>query len=245
MHWRDPAFREGARRALGRDQMARMEKVFHEPFFLLSRGSEASGERRLTFDVSGSRRDTYLVTLRPDGTVGCTCMDARLNCARKGCVCKHACFVLVRVLRACERSFAFFGADGMRLPPEAVSEAFERFREGTLINEDHLVPLRDEEYLDDLARRMAEIRRSMESLTCNGDRDSAPITGIFDFTHVAKPPQTGDECPVCYDDLLRGALSGCPECGKGVHTACVRRWLDVAPHRSCVYCRSRDWAHFV
>jgi hypothetical protein len=227
-----------------------MEKVFYEPFFLLSRGR--SEDRRLTFDVSGSRRDTYIVTLRPDGAVGCTCLDAQLNCPGKGCVCKHVCFVLVRVLRACERSFAFFGAGRMRLPPEAVTEAFTRFREGTLVEEGHMVPLNDsgsddsEDEFDRATRRMAELRVTNRP-TGRNERGGGgtPARVLFDFTHVAKPPQTGDECPVCYDDLLRGALSGCPECGKGVHTACVRRWLDVAPHRSCVYCRSSDWAHFV
>lgn len=248
-HWRDPAFLQGARQALGRDQMARMEKVFYEPFFLLTRGW--SDDRRLTFYVSGSQRDTYLVTFRMDGTFGCTCLDAQLNCARKGCVCKHACFVLVRVLRACERSFTFFGAGRLRLPPEAVTEAFARFREGTLVEEGHMAPrgrTDDEGDSGDTEVSSSDTDESVDEY----DRATRQMARLrvspgapFDFSHVAKPPLAGDECPVCYDDLLQGPLSGCPECGKGVHTACVRRWLDVAPRRSCVYCRSRDWEHFV
>ena len=189
--------------------MARMSKIFVEPFFLLSRG--ATNGDTLTFDVSGSKRDTYVVSLNGDGLMGCTCMDSRLNCAKKRCVCKHACFVLVRVLRACD--LEFFRA--LRMPTAAVQRVLAAFRAGVLqISEEEMSPR-----------------------TRPDD----------DFTVVTRQPEADDECPVCYDLLVTAnkPLRGCPDCGKGLHAECARRWILVSRNKTCVYCRSPVWDKFM
>jgi len=42
----------------------------------------------------------YQVSLEVvDGTASCSCMDARINCRRLQCACKHVCFVVFQVLQ--------------------------------------------------------------------------------------------------------------------------------------------------
>jgi hypothetical protein len=199
-----------------------MSKIFVEPFFLLSRGGTSGNT--LTFDVSGSKQDTYTVGLRDDGVMGCSCMDSRLNCVKKGCVCKHACFVLVRVLRAYD--LVFF--EELRMPPAAVQSVLATFRAGEL-------QISEEEMRAPALAVVAHERRQFRE--CR----------LRDFSVVAKPPEAGDECPVCYDLLLTPngpPLLGCPDCGRGLHAVCARRWIAVAPKKTCVYCRSSVWAEF-
>ena len=79
--------------------------------------------------------------------------------------------------------------------------------------------------------------------------DTIERNAHLDFRVVRRRPEPGDECPVCYDELLRAqdddvGLLGCPTCGNGVHEVCVRRWMSSAPSKTCVYCRSDVWQKF-
>ena len=214
MDWRQPAFRREAVRVLSRDQMARMSKIFFEPFFLLSRG--ATNGNTLTFDVSGSKRDTYEVALNGDGRMGCTCLDSQLNCARKRCVCKHACFVLVRVLRACD--LAFFKE--LRMPAAAVQVVLAAFRAGELqISEEEMNPPLLRTRADPLYDFMVVTKQPAAD-------DECPV--CYDLLITASKP-----------------LCGCPDCGKGLHAECAQRWIVVSPNKTCVYCRSPAWAKFM
>ena len=204
-------------------QRARAEKVYTEPFFLTSRPSDPSAAC-LKFDVSGSKADVYVVSLvrsppvgRDEGAFTCTCMDARLGCRRLGCVCKHVCFVVLRVLRRPD----FFGVGSLA----GVAEIFARFE--SLATEDTLRPL----------------PRPHDPSAPSGSGSG----GNAAFETVARPPDPGDDCPVCYDTLAPFTgkkLLGCPECGRGIHEACARRWLAVAACKTCVYCRSPVWRAF-
>ena len=243
--WRDPAFRDRARRTLHADQLARMEKVYTEPFYLLNRAAPSADASSLAFDVSGSKRDIYRVTLRPDGRMGCTCMDARLNCGRKGCVCKHACFVLVRVLRRCD--LAFFLTGGLRL--EGASAVIADFAAGlSAVTEEEMRPHPPPFFSPPplLPPATATAAAATARVPTTPRRGISNISNI-DFDVVKRPPGPEDECPVCYDLLLAGQrqrLVGCPTCGQGVHHGCVTRWLATSPHGTCVYCRSTVWRGF-
>jgi hypothetical protein len=51
------------------------------------------------------------------------------------------------------------------------------------------------------------------------------------------------ECPVCCEALSEGdGRLGCPSCGKGVHKACMERWLLRSG--TCVTCRSDVWQQY-
>jgi hypothetical protein len=85
--------------------------------------------------------------------------------------------------------------------------------------------------------------------------DRAPLDfeyGLVDFMTSTKPMADTDECPMCYDSLLNPAEAAstaavvryCPECKNGVHRACILKWFEHAPRRTCVCCRSAVWVNY-
>ena len=95
--WRSGEFMTMARRVVSARQFDRFKRMYSQPFFVLA-GEVRPAE--MVFTVSGSERDAYILRLvRSTGRISCSCRDACVNGARLGCICKHACFLLYRVLR--------------------------------------------------------------------------------------------------------------------------------------------------
>ena len=83
------------------NQKKRLQKVSYEPFYLLNLSKNE--KNNLVFDVSGSTANLYQTTIYPESqTVFCNCPDARSWAKKQGCICKHACFVFLRVLKISE-----------------------------------------------------------------------------------------------------------------------------------------------
>jgi len=87
------------------DQWERIQRVFTEEFYLLGSGHGAR-TGSYVFTVNGSKMDKfYNVVVDAEGKMTCTCMDSRMTCPRKDCVCKHCCFVVYRVLNVMNNDF--------------------------------------------------------------------------------------------------------------------------------------------
>lgn len=206
-----------------RAQLARMTKIASEPFFLVAH-PEATELGALTFVVSGSTQTRHTVTLTREGRVFCSCMDARVRCRQCGCICKHACFVLVRV---------------MRLPSVAVYTRL-RLSEADLRTCAEVVAGRTALH-DAVFRPM--VTPGGPPASGGHHRPGAVFTAF-------RPPRDEDECPICYTPLLHpdaeaNPLRGCPDCSQAVHRDCMRRWVVYSPSRAdntCVMCRSPVWS---
>jgi hypothetical protein len=233
--WRTPEFIARVNRLVSRDQYNRFRKIYNEPFYVLDIRPGVGGNGAEVI-MSGSKAGSkYKMNVSPDGggKVTCSCMDAVVNCRRLNCVCKHACFLAIRILRVSNVDVFFqrrgvLGMDGLR---EAERRA----------NSDRLVENNDED-----GRQTRRVTNAELDALCSSFSSSVNVKKYAnDFSVVARPPGEGDECPVCYCELLGGPeLVGCPDCGNGLHKACAERWLHHAPRRSCVYCRSDCWVSF-
>ena len=111
-------------------QFTRFNKISYEPFFLLSSELDSDAQS-IRFSISGSTQKHYVVRLGRDGRMRCNCMDAAVNCAKAGCVCKHVCFVAFRIARS-ER-IGFF-AD-KTLDEAEVGDVFTRVAADGLAND--------------------------------------------------------------------------------------------------------------
>ena len=219
--WLRPTFVETVRRGVSGDQFKRFERMYYEPIFLMNASFGAGGAAR--FSVSGSRADTYIVSISPPGDgdgggrTSCTCMDWSTNCRRLGCVCKHVCFVLFKVLHL---SSADFFVDN-RVPESDVTRALEDISRGRVRDE--------EDALDHM----------LDGLSLGAPK-------VVDFVTAQRAIEDGAECPVCYDTLVDGARENryCPDCRNAIHLKCMRKWISMAARPSCVYCRSSAWALF-
>jgi hypothetical protein len=207
-------------------QRSRLLKLYVDEFYLLDANTDpdpvedpASVLHRFT--ISGSTRSLYTVSLRSSGRLHCTCPDAALNCGRLGCVCKHVCFVLFRVLK--HGDVAFFS------------------RSNVLTREE----------VDELSRRARRLRTEVDrallfpgpGLGGFGDGGSPDFAlGTMDWAAAE------EDCPICYAPLGADttALAFCPTCRNGVHAVCVRKWLSTCPagRKTCVLCRSDAWSRY-
>jgi hypothetical protein len=87
------------------DQLKRFNKLSTDEFYLLDHNSISSGSEFYEFTISGSTKNVYKVKLYNSGKTFCNCPDFLGHAKRAGCVCKHVCFVLSRVLKYNDQSF--------------------------------------------------------------------------------------------------------------------------------------------
>ncbi len=230
--WRDPEFLARVASTVSPPQLARFKKIYTEPFFLMNASIRDNGVMR--FAVSGSTATQYVLELSPEtGRMRCSCKDACMNCHRLGYACKHVCFVLYRVLRL-DDDLAFF-RDELTVSEAHRAAIAQRIQTGA--NELlHPPATITPDEVDRMCDHLAAVRSTGPTIRRR----------THSFLEVARPPTEADECPVCYDLLLRhGAeLRGCPDCGNAIHKLCVDRWLACAARRSCVYCRSTVWSAY-
>lgn len=196
-------------------QTQRFQKVFREPFYLLDHtdgGDQANIIQ--TFKISGSTRSVYTVHLYANGTLCCDCMDMRTNCHKLTCVCKHVCFVLVRVLKYIHTGFYHT----RRLQPVEIERLAQRCRAlSTFVDP-------DVQNHDLTERYRAHQPIHFEPTKAVSAEDECPI------------------CYLPLDDP--NPIVGCPQCKNNLHETCMIRWLSQSSRATCVYCRSTVWEHY-
>jgi len=198
-------------------QFARLQKVANEPFFLVAHPvSTDSGD--LIFAVSGSTQTRHTVELGRDGRITCSCMDARTRCRRCGCICKHACFVLARVIRL---------SNPASYSNRRLSEADLRTCTAAVSGRAGLQ--------EAVFRPLVFAQRESVLSPATFSQFRRPVSGDeCPICYATLMPKTA-----------HNPLRGCPECSQAVHRECMSRWARCASRpedRSCVMCRSSAWA---
>lgn len=229
--WRRPAFLNAVRERVEPAQFERFTKMLHEPFYLTGVRLQftATAGTSVTFSVSGSTRQIYEVRAGSTGALSCSCKDALMTCRRRGMVCKHVCFVAFRVLQLDDFDFETRRLTDAQLAVAATG-ALTGFRR------------RPEDARNMTRMEVASLCASLGALATA----EVPTKDRPRFDVVTRE---AEECPVCYDSLAvqssHGAgVLGCPDCGNGIHTRCMDRWLSTMTRASCVWCRSRVWKDY-
>ena len=217
-----------ARRVLSSQQCKRFEKIYVDPFYVVSSELDESALPR--FAISGSTQNVYRLSLGRNGRFTCSCPDAYMNCERLHCICKHACFVIFRVFRMAHVLGSGSGSG---------SSSSRNVDICTLSSRD----------VDAMVARV--VLDDFDRLHVSSSSSSSSTTVKADFEIIRRPPAPDDECPVCYSLLLQPTavarfepLVGCPDCGNSIHRECARRWMVHAVVPSCVFCRSKVWKEF-
>lgn len=218
--WRTPNFVRQYASVLSAPQKQRMDKIYHEPLFLLASPNESAyGAFAARFSVSGSTGVAHTVAVKTNGAVVCSCQDARVHARKCHCVCKHACFVLTRVMGFTDLSFFL---RGLVLPFEQIVECAE----------------------------VAAGRAAYDAESAALYQEEGVPHEVF---YVPKKTLAAeeDECPVCYDALVKTTttplpsprLVWCPDCRNAAHEECMKRWKASTrgAATTCVLCRSLAW----
>ena len=205
-------------------QQKRLDKVFAEEYFVLEHSITDSA---ITITITGSTQNVYSITIDKASdhkTIRCNCPDSQSFSLRFGCMCKHCCFVVIKI---CKWIRTFEGWQTHTFTPLEIILLEQKLNARNL-SEDRLTNSR-------LQTRYNQLKQA-ES---NGGTVE-PIS-IFDSLNAQFTDE--DECPICYDLLSNGTTKCCPTCHNHIHLICIQRWLQSKPN--CVLCRSEVWQKFL
>lgn len=224
---------------LSRLQKLRLLRAQNERYYLLDhpRLPEACVKPPWIFRVSGSTLNVYTVRIvgGTTGRIECDCPDGLRAQQRHSSssatpyICKHACFVIRRVLRLRDNATIIANRS---LNSSDIQEAAQRLHD--INNTDSTDNIGDDGIIDEnLTRRLQKALELKSS-----------ASAAFSVTREIKQDK---ECPICYTELLDGtssSLVACPTCRNSFHSKCMQRWLASAPKPTCVCCRSLAWTHY-
>jgi hypothetical protein len=208
------------------DQRRRLHKIYVERFFVLHVECDGAWNDAVV-KLSGSAQTVYTLTVSSNGALRCDCPDSEGRCRYNGCLCKHICFLLVRVSK-------------LAIDHTSDHIFFERRLCGL-----RLAAARSR--LEGIAAGHARLDSDLVDTNLTGKYESI-VSGGEDALDcfAAAPLKTGEdgetECSICYDTLAKGERNQCPECHNQIHRECIKRWLQL--HNTCPLCRSVRWTEF-
>jgi len=198
-------------------QQSRINRLNDERHYLLD---VYNSDTKRVYAISGSTGKVYYINLDPDGEsksykISCDCPDMSSWALKYGCLCKHCCFFLIKVLQLANL------ADVIR--------THKIQGELPVIEQQRL-----NECSDDVCRERYLIRKSSQS-----DDDNA-FTKIYKDLREEVCPICFEQLIIT--DQCEPLLS-CPSCCNSIHSECMKRWLKT--HKTCVFCRSIEWENYV
>lgn len=238
------------------EQRKRMDKMLSERHFLLDVRRDATDLKHIHFSVSGSTGNVYKLLLDLDDSprLECDCPDFVRHASRHLVLCKHACFVLRRVLRQahdgrlCYQHPRRFLVHAMRA---SIAREAERLLQRSFEHECSEVVNRA--YLQ---RYRASVQppideSAIESESNGGKRKHKEIESDLlqnfglgrrsDWSEEQAALQRLDTecCPICFEDFdAQQMLVRCGVCENFAHRACLDKWLAGSQNSNCVFCRS-------
>jgi len=203
------------------EQQKRFDKVNTEIFYLVDK---AETDSIYKFTVTGSTANIYNVTIiKNTSSIKCDCPDGLSWANKYNCICKHACFILEKVVKCF------------------------KYIKGEVYNRD-LEPTKFFDKLEFSQAEMQYIKDFFAKIDMNtGEYISKKYVDKYNkldklssdlFNHKTKP--IIDDCPICFDSLkTTDEPLSCPICSNYIHKQCMEKWLGV--NNTCVYCRSDIW----
>jgi Ring finger domain len=80
-------------------QQKRIDKLKEDEFYLI--GFDGKEEILMT----GSKKDVYTVNLKKNGSMTCNCPDSKNHAKKHGVVCKHVCFIYLKICKGTDMEF--------------------------------------------------------------------------------------------------------------------------------------------
>jgi hypothetical protein len=186
-------------------QLIRLDKMFYEPIYLLSKKQEFN---KYMFEVCGSTKNVYKVQIyTTSNMIYCNCPDARSYAKNSGVICKHSCFVLIKVLKLINQDdyFKIYILNFEQL--EHINNKFNslEFSENDFIKMDYI----------DKYKNLTDFK-----ITVNPETESiCPI--CYDELEELENKQLNNQCECC---------------SKIFHNTCLNKWLSLG-NTTCPYCR--------
>lgn len=191
-------------------QIIRIDKIFNEPIYLLGKNHN---NNKYIFEICGSTKNIYKVQIyNLSGKIFCNCPDAKSYAKQNGVICKHACFIILKVLK--------------------ISNSNDFFKT-LLFNSNHLNEIKDKynslQFIENDYINLEYINK-FNNIDKNKNNKEIILKESFD-----------KECPICYDELLDitniNFNKQCNCCLKIFHNECLNKWINLGKS-NCPYCRT-------
>ena len=194
-------------------QLYRLNRIDYEKFYILNQKKE---ENKLIFDISGSTSNIYKVKLYLlSKTIFCNCPDAKTGAKYNNVICKHCCFILVKVFKLTDLENYF---ETYKLSDEHIFHIIKEFDNINLTVNNEFINLNYINKYKEIQNTEKPIDNSIK-LRENHDNICTICYGDFDNITDLKENK---QCKVC---LII------------IHNECLNKWLNMG-NNTCPYCRS-------
>jgi hypothetical protein len=187
-------------------QLIRLDKMSYEPIYLLTKKQDVN---KYMFEVCGSTKNVYKVQIYTTSKmIYCNCPDSRSYAKHSGVICKHSCFILVKVLKLINQ---------------------DKYFESYFFNDEQLEYIKNKvnslEFAENEFIKMDYIDKYINL------KDSKIIVSVN--TELICPI-----CYDELEELENKTINNqCNCCSKIFHNTCLNKWLTLG-NTTCPYCRN-------
>jgi hypothetical protein len=196
------------------EQLIRIDKTYNEPLYLLDTNKI---ENKLVYKISGSTNNIYNVQIYFNSRkIYCNCPDSKKWARIHNVICKHCCFILLKVFKMSGQSDFF---DKYILSNEQLEELKIKTNNLNLSNNNEFV---NQNYI-----------QKFKELTNNPNNNKNIKTIVLKENY-------DNFCPICYDEFtdITNIVKHiqCKQCMVILHKVCLQKWLNMGKS-TCPYCR--------
>jgi len=197
---------------LTENQRKRFVKLYCENFYLIKNMLSCKKDDFACFKISGSTQKIYDVIYLKNGSIKCNCPDMKTHCVKYKCVCKHICFVLVKILKFKDHYFY----DQCKLKYSDNELLKNKIKNLSTIIDSELT---NKELLKKY--EIATTKVKLPEVKCLESEDK--------------------DCMICFDnmDSSKSKLDICQVCSNMTHSDCMKKWLSTSSDQNCIFCRSK------
>ena len=187
-------------------QSLRIDKIYDQPIYLLKKSNE---HNKFIFEVCGTTKNIYKIQIyKFSKMIYCNCPDSKSYAKQNGVVCKHCCFILLKVLKLIN-SDDFFGM--LLFDDEQIDYIEKEFNKLEFV---------ENEYIKlDYVKQFNNL--SEDKIIVKDDTDLFCPICYDDLVSLEN----------------KGLNNQCKYCLKIFHNNCINKWISLG-NENCPHCRN-------
>jgi len=221
--------------SISEQQKTRIVKVYNEEYYVLD---HSITDDKININISGSSKSVYTIFIHKEtGRIWCNCPDSKSHAAKHNCICKHCCFVMLKIGKIyTENVYQTKSCD-----KEDQEQIITRLQKVTSTLPSTTSTEDEDSSLVNLSLKMKYISlKDGVNIEVEEKKEEEKVEEKkTKFDTSGKEITEEDECPICFDVLLNTDTKSCPDCHNHIHTLCIKKWLTTK--QNCVLCRSEVW----
>lgn len=187
-------------------QLIRIDKIYNEPIYLLGK---KYNNNKYIFEICGSTKNIYKVNIyNLSKTIYCNCPDGKSFAKKNGIICKHSCFIILKVLKLSNTDDFF---KSLLFTFNQINEIKDKYNSLQFIENDFIKL----DYINKFKNK-----NNTEIIPKENYEKECPICydELVDITNK----NFNKQCNCCYTIF---------------HISCLNKWINLG-NSNCPFCRS-------